>query len=229
MDETRLSRGQLLKIVSVRFGMGFVGLGILFFLPAGTLRYWQAWLWLATLIAPMVLVLIYLLRNDPGLLERRMRFREKEEQQRLVIRISWVWLLLAFTVPGLDRRFGWSHVPTTVVLVADALMFLSYCLFIWVMRENSYASRVIEVERGQKVISTGPYALVRHPLYVSAIALYLLSPLVLASYWAVIPAVLIIPILVFRILDEERVLVGQLPGYLEYMQKVGYRLLPGVW
>jgi protein-S-isoprenylcysteine O-methyltransferase Ste14 len=229
MTDTRLSRGDLLKLVLLRFGLGIVGLSLLLFLPAGTLGYWQAWLWLVTLITPMVFVLSYLLRNDPDLLERRMRIRETQQTQRRVVQFGWIWLLLAFTVPGLDQRFGWSHVPATIVIAADVLMFLSYCLFIWVLRENSYASRVIEVEKGQKVISSGPYALIRHPLYASAVGIYLFAPLVLASYWAVIPGALIIPILIVRILNEEKVLTKELPGYEEYMRKVRHRLVPGIW
>jgi len=229
MTDTRLPRGELLKLVLLRFGLGFVGLWLLLFLPAGTLGYWQAWLWLVTLITPMVFVLSYLLRNDPDLLERRMRIRETQQTQRRVVQFGWIWLLLAFTVPGLDQRFGWSQVPAAIIIAADVLMFLSYCLFIWVMRENSYASRVIEVEKGQKVISSGPYAIIRHPLYASAIGIYLFTPLVLASYWALIPGALIIPILIVRILNEEMVLTKELPGYEEYMRKVRYRLIPGIW
>jgi protein-S-isoprenylcysteine O-methyltransferase Ste14 len=229
MNEPQLSRWELLKLVLVRFGAGIVGLGLLLFLSAGTTRYWPAWLWLATLILPMIGVLVYLLRNDPALLERRMRFREKEQQQRLLIGLGWIWLLAAFTLPGFDHRFGWSHVPTPVVLLGDLGVFLGYVLFILVMRENSYASRVVEVQEGQKVISSGPYAFVRHPLYASSIVLYGFTPLALGSYWTIIPAVLIIPLMIWRIIGEERLLMSQLPGYPEYVRKVRYRLIPRLW
>lgn len=229
MTAATLPRAALLRLVLTRFGLGFLGLGLLLFVPAGTLGYWQAWLWIATLALPMVFVLIYLMRNDPALMERRMRLRETQPTQKRVIQWGWVWLILAFTVPGLDQRFGWSHVPLAVVIAADVLMFLSYCLFIWVMRENSYASRVIEVAAGQKVISTGPYAFVRHPLYLAAMGIYLFAPLVLASYWAVIPSALIVPILIIRILNEEKVLTTDLPGYVDYLHTVRYRLVPRIW
>jgi len=191
----------------------------MFFLPAGTLAYWEAWVYLTVLLIPMVLVLIYLLRNDPELLERRMRMREKESEQKLIIKISYLYFLLAFLLPGFDKRFEWSNVPVVVVIVADVL----------VLRENRYASRIIEVEQEQKVISSGPYAIVRHPMYLGVSLMYILSPLALGSYWATIPSLLIIPLLVARIRNEESVLGRELKGYKEYMQKTKYRLIPGIW
>lgn len=230
MTETTMPRAQLLKLVLGRLVLGFVGLAAIFFLPAGTFRYWQAWVWLGVVITPMLGVLVYLLRHDPGLLERRMRTREREKEQSLMVKLSLIWFGLAYLIPGLDRRFGWSHVPVGIVIAADALVLLGYLVCIMVLRENSYASRVVEVEKGQKVIDTGPYAFVRHPFYLGSIILYLFSPLALGSYWAVIPIPLIILILLFlRIPNEEQVLLRELPGYAAYMQKVKYRLLPGVW
>lgn len=229
MNNTHLSRVQLIKIVSTRLVAGFAGLVVVFFLPAGTLNYWEAWVWLALLLLLMLGAMVYFLKYDPALLERRMRIREKEREQSLIIKLSWVWFLLSFLLPGFDHRFGWSEVPLAVVLAADVLVFTGYCLFILVLKENSYASRVVEVEQGQKVISSGPYALVRHPLYAASTVLYAFTPLALGSYWAVLPALLIIPLLVARIRNEEQVLVKGLAGYADYMQKVKYRLLPGVW
>jgi len=230
MTDTKMPRAQLLKLVATRFLLGFAGLAAMFFIPAGTLRYWQAWVWWAVLIIPMLGVLVYLLRKDPALLERRMRMREREKEQSLMIKLSWIWFAVSFLIPGLDHRFGWSRVPTEIVIASDVLVFLGYCMFIMVLRENSYASRVVEVEKGQKVIDTGPYALVRHPLYLSAIILYAFTPLALGSYWALLPIWLIIPLLtIMRIPNEEQVLRRDLPGYEEYMQKVKYRVLPGVW
>jgi protein-S-isoprenylcysteine O-methyltransferase Ste14 len=132
-------------------------------------------------------------------------------------------------LPGFDRRFGWSDVPVALVIAADVLVFAGYALFFLVLRENSYASRVVEVTEGQKVISSGPYALVRHPMYLGAMTMYVFSPLALGSYVALIPAVLIIPILVARIRNEEQVLAQELPGYTEYMQRTRFRVVPGVW
>jgi protein-S-isoprenylcysteine O-methyltransferase Ste14 len=198
-------------------------------LPAGKWDYWQGWLYLLILYIPMFFVLYYLLKNDPALLQRRMRMREKESVQRRIIVLSLVYFLVAFTLPGFDVRFGWSNMPSWVSLVADVLVLAGYMTFVWVLTINSYLSRVVEVEAGQKVITTGPYAIVRHPMYAGIILMYTASPVALGSWWALIPALFIVPLLVARIRNEEQVLLRDLPGYAEYVQKVKYRLLPGVW
>jgi protein-S-isoprenylcysteine O-methyltransferase Ste14 len=204
-------------------------LAAVLFLPAGTLSYWQAWVYLAIIFIPVLIVLAYLIKNDPILLERRLRMRETEAQQKLIIKLSYIWFLIAFLLPGLDKRFGWSSVPIVVVLVADVLVLSGYGLFVLVLRENRYASRIIEVERQQEVITTGPYALVRHPMYLGVSLMYVLSPLALGSYWGMPPAALLIVLLVARIRNEESVLLSDLKGYREYTEKTRYRLLPGVW
>ena len=229
MSNSPLSQGELIRLVSTRLIVAIPVLFALFFLPAGTFAYWEAWVYLAILLIPMLLVLIYLLKNDPDLLERRMRIREREAEQKLIVKLSIFYFLLAFLLPGFDQRFGWSNVPVAAVIFADILVLLGYGLFFLVMRENSYASRIIEVEQEQKVIQSGPYAIVRHPMYSGISLMYVLSPLALGSYWAIIPALLIIPILVARIRNEETVLVRELKGYPEYMQKTRYRLIPGIW
>jgi len=229
MTDSTLGRNALLKMVLARFGGGFLLLCGMFFLPAGTLAYWQAWAWLAVLFIPMAGVLVYLIRKDPALLERRMRTREPEKEQSLLIKLSLLWFALTFLLPGFDRRFGWSNVPVAVVIAADVLVFLGYCVFIWVVRENTYASRVVEVEQGQKVISSGPYSIVRHPMYVGVLLMYICTPLALGSYWALIPDLLIIPFIIARIRNEELVLQRDLTGYSQYMQATRFRLLPGVW
>jgi protein-S-isoprenylcysteine O-methyltransferase Ste14 len=229
MNRLTLDRRELLKTVLTRFGGAFVLLGLMFFLPAGTLAYWQAWVWMAVLFMPMAGVLAYLVRKDPALLERRMRTREPEREQSLLIKLSLLWFALTFLLPGFDRRFGWSQVPVWVVFSADALVLLGYCIFIWVVRENTYASRVVEVEQGQKVISSGPYSIVRHPMYVGVLLMYICTPLALGSYWALIPDLLIIPFIIARIRNEEMVLQRDLTGYSQYMQSTRFRLLPGVW
>lgn len=228
MTETRLPKG-LLKTLLLRLGLGLPMITLLVILPAGTWKYWQGWMYLATLIAPMFVVFFYLLKNDPALLERRMRLREKESAQKKIIAVSYVYFLVAFVLPGLDVRYGWSQVPPLVSIVADVFVFAGYMIFVWVLRVNSFLSRIVEVAEDQKVISTGPYALVRHPMYVGVIVMYLASPVALGSYWALLPACLIIPLLAARILNEEEVLHRELAGYGEYTQKVKYRLLPGVW
>ena len=155
--------------------------------------------------------------------------REKEASQKMIIRLGSLYYLLIFLIPGFDKRFGWSNVPVVVVIVADVLVLLGYGMFFLVLRENRYASRIIEVEQGQEVISSGPYAIVRHPMYLGVSLMYILSPLALGSYWATIPSLLIIPLLVARIRNEESVLGRELKGYKEYMQKTTYRLIPGIW
>src|SRR4030042_1569534 len=229
MDDKQLSQSELIKMVFARLLIVIPLLLAMFFLPAGTFAYWEAWLYLTVLLIPMVLVLIYLLRNDPALLARRMRMREKEASQKLIVKLGSLYYLLIFLIPGFDKRFGWSNVPVVVVIVADVLVLLGYGMFFLVLRENRYASRIIEVEQEQKVISSGPYAIVRHPMYLAVSLMYILSPLALGSYWAMIPSLLIIPLLVARIRNEESVLGRELKGYKAYMQKTKYRLIPGIW
>jgi protein-S-isoprenylcysteine O-methyltransferase Ste14 len=177
----------------------------------------------------MIFVLIYLLKKDPELLERRMKIKEKEELQKVFVKLSILVFFIAFIIPGFDYRFEWSEVPFVVIIIADLFIFIGYLLFFLVLKENTYASRIIEVEKGQKVISTGPYAIIRHPMYVAVLTMYILSPLALGSYWAVL-AILPLPVLIiFRIKSEEKILIDKLPGYSEYTQKVKYRLIPYIW
>lgn len=229
MISAPLTQAQLLRLVAKRVLVIIPALFALIFIPAGTLNYWEAWLYLAILFVPAVFVVLYLFKNDPGLLERRMRFREKEVRQKQIINIGVPLFILIYMLPGLDKRFGWSDTPIAAVLLADLLVLLGYALVVTVFRENSYAARTIAVDPGQKVISSGPYAFVRHPMYLGALLLYILSPLALGSYWGMIPTLLLIPLFVSRIRSEENVLTRDLPGYDAYRQKVSYRLLPGVW
>ncbi|MFH1183806.1 MAG: isoprenylcysteine carboxylmethyltransferase family protein [Chloroflexota bacterium] len=229
MTESQLSTAQLAKMIIVRFVGGLIVLAAMFFLPAGTLDFWEAWVYIVVLFLPITIVLRYLIRHDPALLERRMRMKEREAEQKLIVQLSFVWFFVMFLLPGFDRRFEWSNVPVALVLAADVLVLLGYFGVFWVFRENTYTSRVVEVEQDQKVISSGPYAVVRHPMYLGVMLMYLMTPLALGSYWALLPAPLIIPILVARIRNEEQVLGRELPGYPEYMNKVRHRLIPGVW
>lgn len=229
MGDKTLSRGALTRLVISRRFMRIPVMLAWLLLPAGTLAYWQAWLYLSILLMPMLAVLAYLLKHDPALLERRMRTREKATQQRRIVRISILIVALAFLIPGFDQRFGWSRVPVALVIVADLLVLLGYGLFFLVLRENSYASRVVEVQQGQKVITTGPYAVVRHPMYLAVLLMGLLSPLALGSYWAMIPMAFVVPVLVMRIRNEEAMLETGLAGYRDYQQDVRFRLIPGIW
>lgn len=212
-----------------RLTAGFFLLATLLFLPAGTLDYWQAWVYLATLFVPMTFVFIYLIRHDPELLERRMRMKEKEPAQLLLIKLGSLCYALIFLLPGLDRRFGLSEMSATFPIAADVCFLVSYALFIRVLRENSFASRIVEVEQEQRVITTGPYALVRHPMYSAILLMFLSTPVALGSWWALLPALLLVIVIIARILDEERLLEKELPGYTEYMQATRYRLLPHIW
>ncbi len=199
------------------------------FLPAGTLDYWQAWAYLAVVLSPAAIVVAYFMEKDPAFIERRLRTREKEAEQALIIKLALPVFVIAFLIPGLDRRFGWSAMPAEVSIVADALVFLSYIFIFFVFRENSYAGRTVQVDEGQKVISTGPYSVVRHPMYLGQIVMYVATPLALGSYFAFPFFLLMIPIFVYRILNEEKVLGRDLPGYKEYCMKTRYRLIPHVW
>ena len=219
----------LARTVWTRLLLAIPALGALLFLPAGTLAYWEAWLYLAILLIPMFCVFRYLLKNDPQLLARRMQMRERELAQRRIIAASSLYFLVVFTLPGFDQRWGWSDVPPWAVIAADLVVLFGYGIFISVLRENQYASRTIQVEQGQRVISSGPYAFVRHPMYLGVTLMYLATPIALGSYWALLPALLIVPILVARIVNEEKVLERDLPGYREYERVTRYRLLPRVW
>ncbi|MBC7232325.1 MAG: isoprenylcysteine carboxylmethyltransferase family protein [Chloroflexi bacterium] len=229
MSTTRLSPQQLRKMVVGRLLAALIALGAIFFLSAGTIRYWEAWVYMAVLLIPMSLFAVYLLRYNPALLERRMKMREVEPQQRRIIAVSIIVLLAAGMLPGLDKRFGWSAVPTWLVLAADVIFLLGYLLFVLTLRENEYAARTVEVEQQQRVITTGPYAIVRHPLYLASILMYGFTPLALGSYWGLVPIAFFPVILIARILNEEKVLLRELPGYAEYCQKVRYRLIPKIW
>jgi protein-S-isoprenylcysteine O-methyltransferase Ste14 len=220
---------KVILAVIARMLIAVPALGLIFFGPAGTFDYWEAWTYLAVLFVPMIWMMIYFIRKDPGVLERRMRTREGREEQSILIRVMLVFFIATFLLPGFDRRFGWSDPPTWLVVLALTLVFVGYLSLFFVLRENSYASRVVEVEAGQEVISTGPYAHVRHPMYAGVLLMYGISPLALGSTWGMLPMILLPFMLAIRIRDEEKVLRDELEGYREYTQKVKWRLIPGVW
>ena len=222
-------RKQLIKKVVVFFGLAALIMAATFFIPAGTLNYWQAWVYLGVLLGPMCFVVVYFLKKSPELLERRLRTKEKEPEQKAIIKLAYPLFLAAFLLPGFDRRFGWSDVPTWLAIAADIVVLASYLMVVRVMYENRFLSRVVEVDQKQEVIRTGPYAVVRHPMYAAVIPMYIISPLALGSFWALIPAAFIPLILVARIFNEEEVLGRELEGYIEYTRQVKYRLIPGIW
>ena len=207
-------------------------MGLLIFGAAGTIDYWQGWLYLAVFFTVSLLTTLDLMRRDPALLERRMRggpTAETRPAQQLVMLGASAGFISLLVVPALDHRFRWSSVSTTVVLVGDVLVVVGFYFIFRVYRENTFTSATIEIAQNQTVVSTGPYAIVRHPMYASALLYVIGTPLALASWWGLIGVVVMLPFLIWRLFDEERMLVASLAGYAEYRRKVRFRLIPGVW
>jgi protein-S-isoprenylcysteine O-methyltransferase Ste14 len=207
-------------------------LALVIFLPAWSLRYWQGWLYWLMFGALCLVLGLYFARRDPALVARRMQAgpkAEKEPRQKLILTCASATLIGLYIVSGLDHRFHWSSVPSWLVLVADLLVILAACGFYVTFRANSYAASTVTVETGQPVISNGPYAAVRHPMYTAAIILYVATPLALASWWGLVPAAVLVAVIVWRLTDEEDYLVHHLSGYVEYQSQVRARLVPGVW
>ena len=208
------------------------GMGALLFPLAGTVDYWQAWLFLAVWGFASLLVGLYLVARDPALLARRMRggpIAESRPSQRLAMTLAVVGFVGIFLVAALDRRFHWSAAPVALEVAGVVLMAAGWAVVFWVFRENSYASATIQVGPEQRVVSTGPYGIVRHPMYAGSLVYLVGMPLVLGSWWALLPVALFLPVMPLRLLDEEAMLRDGLPGYAEYTQKVRFRLVPGVW
>lgn len=222
-------RRSLIRKILVRFSLLPVVLGSLTLWPAGTFDYWQAYVYGAFLVLPMTFVLFYFLKNDPQFLERRTRTRETERVQKVIQIVFSLFFVAAFVVSGFDRRFGWSEVPVPTVLMADIVGLLGYLIVFVTFRQNSYASRIVEVDAGQTVVSTGVYGIVRHPMYVGVMMMWIPIPIALGSYWGLVPLATIPLALVLRILNEEAVLLRELPGYREYCGKTRYRLIPYLW
>ena len=213
----------------IKFTIGLLLVGALLFLPAGSLLYVNAWLFIALLFAPMLLLGAVLLVKAPKLLEKRLNAKETEGTQKGVVAISGLMFVVGFVVAGLDYRFGWSHVPLWAVAVASVVLLLAYALYAEVMRENAYLSRTIEVQENQTVVDTGLYGIVRHPMYAATLWLFLAIPLVLGSWWSLVCFLPYIAVIVVRIRNEEKVLEAGLVGYTEYKKRVRYRLIPFVW
>lgn len=213
----------------LKAGSGIVLAGLLLFVPAGTLDYPGAWAFMALLFVPMLVFGTVLLVKSPELLKKRLNTREKERAQVIVILLSSLVFIAAFVLAGLDFRFGWTHVPMAVRVISAVLLLLAYALYMEVMRENAWLSRTVEVQQGQKVVDTGLYGIVRHPMYLATLLLFLAIPLVLGSWGSFAVMLLTVPVLVLRIISEERVLAEGLEGYEAYREKVCYRLLPGIW
>ena len=213
----------------VKYVMGFVLVAALLFLPAWTFRYPGAWLFIALLFIPMLFMGVLLFAKAPALLEKRLNHKEKEKTQRGVIALSGFMFPLGFVLSALDFRFSWSSVPLWLVIVASVLFLIGYATYAEVMRENAYLSRTVEVQENQTVISTGLYGIVRHPMYLATLLMFLPLPLILGSFWGLIPFALYPVVTVIRILNEEKILTKGLDGYAAYKAKVKHRLIPFVW
>jgi protein-S-isoprenylcysteine O-methyltransferase Ste14 len=212
--------------------VGIVALAALLFIPAGTLNYWQAWLFIGVFVITSGAITVYLAIHDPKLLERRMNVgprAEREPAQKIIMVFATLGFIGMLVFPALDHRFGWSAVPASASVLGDVLIALAFLLTFFVFRENSYGASTIQVAEGQSVISTGPYALVRHPMYAGALVMLIGIPLALGSWWGLLALLLILPVLIWRLLDEERFLRENLSGYADYQTQVKYRLVPFVW
>jgi protein-S-isoprenylcysteine O-methyltransferase Ste14 len=224
--------GNLNRTAWLRLAVLAIVMALLIFVAAGTAQYWQAWIYLAVFFGASGLITLYLMRKDPALLERRLRggpTAEKKKTQKVIMLLVLYGFIALLVVPGFDHRFGWSRVPLYVVIAGDFLMALGFYITFLAYKANTFAFATIQVTPHQKVISTGPYAVLRHPMYAGG-ALYLLgTPLALGSYCGLLPLAVMIPFLVWRLFDEERTLAENLPGYIEYCQKVRSRLIPGIF
>lgn len=212
-----------------KFFCGFLLVGLLIFWPAGTLAFPKGWLLMGLLFGPMFVAGLVMLAKSPAFLEKRLDVKEKRSTQQGVVKLSGLMFIAGFVVAGLDFRFGWSQMPKAVTVAASVLFLLAYLLYAEVMRENAYLSRTIQVEEGQTVVSTGLYGIVRHPMYMATLLLFLVMPLVLGSWWALIPFAFYPAIIISRLKDEEELLTRELAGYEEYKEKVKYRIIPFIW
>jgi protein-S-isoprenylcysteine O-methyltransferase Ste14 len=213
--------------VTTLFFMVFIA--ALIFVPAGTINYWQGWVYCGVLFTPMVASGFYLLALDPEFLERRMRVEEKEKPQKLIRPIGGLLYFGTFVLAGLDHRFGWSQVPVAVVVAGDALLLMSFLFITYVFNINRFAGSTIRVEEGQQVIDTGPYAVVRHPMYTGALLMFIDMALALGSWWSLLMVIPLAVILGLRACGEEATLRNELPGYDDYTRRVRWRLIPGIW
>lgn len=220
---------KLLIEALTKFTCGLLLVGLLIFLPAGTLAYTYGWLFVGLLFVPMLIAGFVMLYKSPDFLKKRLDAKEKQGTQKGVVAFSGLMFIAGFVVAGLDFRFGWSNMPAWVVITASALFLVAYALYAEVMRENAYLSRTIKVEAGQTVVDTGMYGIVRHPMYAVTILLFLMIPLVLGSWYALIAFAFYPAIILVRLKDEEELLTRELPGYAAYKQKVTYRIIPFIW
>lgn len=220
---------KLLISALVKLALGIVLIGAMLFLPAWTFNYPGAWLFIGVLFVPVLIMGAVLYVRAPALLEKRLKNREREGAQRGVVALSGIMFIATFIISSLDFRFGWSDAPSWFMILGAVLFLLGYAMFAEVTRENAYLSRTVEVDEGQQVVSTGLYGVVRHPMYLATLLMFPAMPVILGSFFGLIPMVLYPVIIVVRIINEERLLTRELVGYAEYKAKVKYRLIPFVW
>ncbi len=220
---------KLLMEALIKFTCGVLLVGLLIFLPAGTLEFTYGWLLMGLLFIPMMIAGFVMLAKTPDFLRKRLDAKEKQGTQKGVVAVAGLMFIVGFVVAGLDFRFGWSTMPNWVTIVASVTFLGDYALYAEVMRENAYLSRTIKVENDQKVVDTGLYGIVRHPMYAATIEMFLMIPLILGSWYALIVFAVYPAVIVVRLKDEEALLTKELPGYAEYKQKVKYRILPFIW
>jgi len=213
----------------IKLFAGILILGLLIFLPAGSFAYWQGWLLMGVLFVPMFIAGIVMLAKNPELLRKRLNAKEKESEQKTVVALSGLLFIISFVTAGLNWKYGWWLVADWAVWAAAAIFILSYILYAEVLRENEYLSRTIEVQEGQKVIDTGLYGVVRHPMYMATVIMFLSMPLVLGSPISFIIMLGYIPVIAKRIRNEEKVLAAGLDGYKDYMTRVKYKVIPYIW
>jgi len=222
-------QNESLKRIIKSYINAIIATALTLFLPAGTIFYWQAWIFMVLFSVPMMLIAAYLFKRSPELLKRRLEVKEKKPGQSIIAKMFYISVCLFFIVSGLDKRFGWSSVPLVIVIVSEILFLAGYLFLFLVFKENKYLAHTIVVEEDQKVVSTGPYAVVRHPMYLAELIMFIFAPLALGSYWAIIVNALLISLLAVRIVTEEEILLEELKGYREYTGKTRYRLVPGIW
>lgn len=222
-------KARLFAQAIIKFSLGALLIGLMIFLPAGSIAFYNGWLLMAILFVPMFIAGVIMMVKNPSLLEKRVNAKEKEKNQDYVVKLSGIMFLAGFIVAGLNFRYKWHTIPTSVVAVATVVFILSYILYAEVLRENTYLSRTIEIQENQKVIDTGLYSIVRHPMYLSTLFLFLSMPIVLGSVFSFIIFLAYPFIIAKRINGEEKLLEKELPGYAGYKKKVKYRLIPFIW
>ena len=215
--------------LELRFLIAVPAIAAFVFVPAGSPRFWQGWVCLVLLIITAGSTFAYFYKHDPELVKRRLQRKEKVREQRIIIKFFRLAAAVIFILPGLDHRFGWSHSPLWLTILGQAGFLGGYLMIFWVLKVNRFAAATIQVEAGQPVVSSGPYGVVRHPMYLGVMLLFLFTPVALGSYWTLPAFVLVVPVIVLRLLNEEKVLRQELPGYSEYCLRTRFRLIPFLW